>query len=111
MAFKIRRGTNAERLTITPAQGELIFTTDTKKLYVGDGSTVGGISMDQGLATTNYVDTAINNLVNGSIPALDTLKELADALGGDANFVTTINTQLAAKANSADLSTVATSGS
>ena len=110
MAFKIRRGTNAERLTITPAQGELIFTTDTKKLYVGDGSTVGGVSMDQGLATTNYVDTAINNLVNGSIPALDTLKELADALGGDANFVTTINTQLAAKANSADLSTVATSG-
>ena len=46
MAFKIRRGTNAERLTITPAQGELIYTTDTKKLYVGDGSTVGGIASD-----------------------------------------------------------------
>lgn len=46
MAFKIRRGTNAERLTITPAQGELIYTTDTKKLYVGDGSTVGGTAID-----------------------------------------------------------------
>jgi len=42
MSLKIRRGTNAERLTITPAEGELIYTTDTKNLYVGDGATVGG---------------------------------------------------------------------
>ena len=46
MAFKIRRGTNAERLTITPAQGELIYTTDTKKIYIGDGTTVGGNPVD-----------------------------------------------------------------
>jgi hypothetical protein len=49
MAFKIRRGTNAERLTITPAQGELIYTTDTKKLYVGDGTTVGGNAVDSNI--------------------------------------------------------------
>lgn len=42
MSLKIRRGTNDERLTITPAEGELIYTTDTKILYVGDGTTVGG---------------------------------------------------------------------
>lgn len=42
MSLKIRRGTDTERLTITPAEGELIYTTDTKELYVGDGSTVGG---------------------------------------------------------------------
>lgn len=42
MALKLRRGTEAQRV-ITPAQGELIFTTDTKKVYVGDGATVGGI--------------------------------------------------------------------
>ena len=42
MSLKIRRGTNAERLTITPAEGELIYTTDTKNLYIGDGSTSGG---------------------------------------------------------------------
>lgn len=30
-----------------------------------------------------------NDLVNGSAAALDTLKELADALGGDANFAAT----------------------
>lgn len=43
MALLLRRGTDAERQTIIPAQGELIYTTDTKELYVGDGSTQGGI--------------------------------------------------------------------
>jgi len=42
MSLKIRRGTNAERLTIIPDEGELIYTTDGKSLYVGDGETVGG---------------------------------------------------------------------
>lgn len=42
MALKLRRGTDAERLIVTPLQGELIYTTDTKKLYVGDGATIGG---------------------------------------------------------------------
>ena len=42
MALRLRRGTNAARTGITPAEGELIYTTDTKKLYAGDGSTVGG---------------------------------------------------------------------
>jgi len=42
MSLKIRRGTNVERLTITPAEGELIYTTDTKNLYIGDGTTAGG---------------------------------------------------------------------
>jgi hypothetical protein len=45
MSLKIRRGPNSDRVTITPEEGELIFTTDTKKLYVGDGSTTGGISV------------------------------------------------------------------
>jgi hypothetical protein len=44
MALQVRRGTNAERLGITPALGELIFTTDSKRLYVGDGSTAGGLA-------------------------------------------------------------------
>jgi hypothetical protein len=42
MALRLRRGTDAERLLITPVEGELIYTTDTKKLYAGDGSTAGG---------------------------------------------------------------------
>jgi hypothetical protein len=42
MALRLRRGTDAERLTITPLEGELIYTTDTEELFIGDGTTVGG---------------------------------------------------------------------
>jgi hypothetical protein len=40
--LQFRQGTDAERLLITPASGEPIWTTDTQKFYIGDGSTVGG---------------------------------------------------------------------
>ena len=46
MALQIRRGTDAQRQGITPKAGEPIFTTDTKKLFIGDGSTAGGIIVD-----------------------------------------------------------------
>lgn len=52
MALRLRRGTDAQRLTLdgislpVPAEGELIYTTDTKKLFVGDGSTTGGVAVD-----------------------------------------------------------------
>lgn len=42
MSVRLRRGTNAQRLTITPLSGELIYTTDTKEVFVGDDTTVGG---------------------------------------------------------------------
>jgi hypothetical protein len=65
--------------------------------------------------TTTQVDSAITAAVNeilGDAPELlDTLGEIADAVGDDANFVTTINTAVSLKANSADLAVVATSGS
>lgn len=48
-------------------------------------------------ALKTYVDTAINNLINSAPGALDTLKELADALGDDPNFAATITAALAAK--------------
>jgi len=43
MALRLRRGTDTQRLLITPAEGELVYTTDTQRLYVGDGVTSGGI--------------------------------------------------------------------
>ncbi|MEL4887816.1 hypothetical protein N6P31_12160 [Pectobacterium betavasculorum] len=49
------------------------------------------------IATTAYVMAAIAALVNGSPGALDTLKELATALGNDPNFSTTILNKLAQK--------------
>ena len=45
MTLRVRRGTNAERLTVTPQEGEPVYTTDTKKFYVGDGTTVGGVEV------------------------------------------------------------------
>jgi hypothetical protein len=44
-----------------------------------------------------YADGLITNLVNGAGPALDTLNELAAALGNDPNFATTISTSLGTK--------------
>jgi len=50
MALRIRRGTDAERQTIIFAEGELVYTTDTKDLYVGDGTTFGGIPAGGGIS-------------------------------------------------------------
>lgn len=50
------------------------------------------------VATTAYVSTALANLVNSAPTTLDTLNELAAALGNDASFSTTITNSLAGKA-------------
>jgi hypothetical protein len=42
MALRLKRGTTAERLTYTPLNGELVYDTDQKAIYIGDGSLVGG---------------------------------------------------------------------
>ena len=64
-----------------------------------------------GYATETYVDNKVSALVASAPAALDTLNELATALGNDANFSTTMTNALAAKASTASLATVATSGS
>jgi hypothetical protein len=63
MALRLRRGTDAERGLITPLQGELIYATDTKKIYVGDGAAVGGILVGP-FAATDF------DLVNDTTPQL-----------------------------------------
>lgn len=42
MSLRIRRGTETQRIGVTFDQGELLYTTDSKKLYIGDGVTAGG---------------------------------------------------------------------
>lgn len=59
MALQIRRGTNAERLSITPEVGEPIFAVDTGEFFIGDGLTLGGILVS-------------GTLVNETSPALGT---------------------------------------
>lgn len=99
MALQVRRGTNAERLGITPLQGELIYVTDTKQLYVGDGTTVGGTTtiantIDSLLADTSpqlggELDLNGNNItgtgninITGTITASGTVN-LGDGVGSD----------------------------
>lgn len=50
-------------------------------------------------ATTEFVATALAALVSGAPDQLDTLRELADALGGDANFSATVLSKIAEKAS------------
>ncbi|HEV2681719.1 MAG TPA: hypothetical protein VGV14_14535, partial [Rhodanobacter sp.] len=53
-------------------------------------------------SVTAQITAAVNALVNGSPGALDTLKELADAMGDDPNFAATVTNALALKAPSAN---------
>lgn len=55
-----------------------------------------GTNNTQG-ATTAFVVAAIASLVNGSPAALDTLQELAKAMGNDPNFATTITNLIGTK--------------
>ena len=69
MALRLRRGTDAERLLITPLQGELIYTIDTKQLYAGDGTTAGGTLVSAAAATTleSLTDTDLAGKANGQV--------------------------------------------
>ena len=49
------------------------------------------------LATTAFVTTAVSNLVDSAPGTLNTLNELAAALGDDASFSTTVTNSIAAK--------------
>lgn len=69
------------------------------------------IPSTEGLATETYVQNKIAEVVNSAPGTLDTLNELAQALGNDPNFAATMATELGKKANTANLATVATSGS
>ena len=55
------------------------------------------------VATTAFVGTAVSALVASAPAALDTLNELAAALGSDANFSTTMTNALALKASKTEL--------
>jgi hypothetical protein len=51
-----------------------------------------------GYATETYVGTAISNLIDAAPGTLDTLNEIAAALGDDPNFASTITTSIGTKA-------------
>ena len=74
----------------------------TSNLALGTTSTTAlagntSIPSISGLASTSYVDTAVANVVDSSPAALNTLNELAAALGDDANYATTTATAIGTK--------------
>ena len=55
-----------------------------------------------GLATETYVNNKVAGIVDSAPAALDTLNELAAALGDDSNFATTVVTQIGNKVDKVD---------
>jgi hypothetical protein len=87
-----------------------VDTADALKLNLTGGAMSGAIAMGTnkitGLgtptatadaATKGYVDTSVANVIDSAPAALDTLNELAAALGDDANFSTTVTNSIATK--------------
>lgn len=66
---------------------------------------VSELENDANYQSASQVDARIQEVVAAAPEALDTLKELADALGNDPNFAGTVTTELAKKANSIDVYT------
>ena len=55
------------------------------------------------IATTGFVQGRISSIINSAPAALDTLNELAAALGNDANYAATVTNTLSQKANTTDV--------
>jgi hypothetical protein len=116
-------GRLATKSTTNLAEGtNQYFTTARARTSVSGGTgiaydnTTGVVAVDSTVATKTYADsaatsavsTAIANLVNSAPATLDTLNELATALGNDANFSTTITNALANKLDASGFATAFT---
>lgn len=103
---------NAKTFLITPSSNNLLTLisdeTGSGVLVFNDSPAFTGIPLvptassgtnTQQIASTAFVRTEISNLINSAPNTLDTLNELATALGNDPNFATTVTNNLAGKAN------------
>jgi hypothetical protein len=93
--IQIRRDTASNWSSNNPtlAIGELGFVTDTSQLKIGSGSVAWNslpYFLNSASATTVEIAAAVANLIDLSPETLNTLNELAAAIGDDANFATNI---------------------
>jgi len=84
MAIRIRRGTNAQRVSVVFELAEIAFTTDTNKFYIGNGVTAGGILIDDQSLTynsaTNTITTADGHTdIISNIPTITDVAHWNDA--------------------------------
>jgi hypothetical protein len=90
-----RRGTAAQWTAANPilAAGEIGFETDTSKFKMGNGSSAWS-------ALTYFANAAeLSAIIDSAPEALNTLNELAAAIGDDANFVGTVTSHTSATTN------------
>jgi len=84
-------GNNTVTLTSAAAAGDIVEIVTVTNLNSTNTYTQAEIN--------NIVNTQINNLIDSAPSALNTLNELAEALGDDASFATTVTNSLAGKKN------------
>lgn len=100
--FKTVRAEGGDRSTLTTTDKSTYVAAINEVKALVDTALAGGQTAAQVQAA---IDAAIAALVDTAPGALDTLNELAAALGDDPNFAATITASLALKANSADVYT------
>jgi citrate lyase gamma subunit len=90
-----RRGTAAQWTAANPilAAGEIGFETDNNRFKIGNGATA--------WSALDYFanNAALEDLLDGAPEALNTLNELAAAIGDDADFIGTFNAHTTATTN------------
>lgn len=84
MAIRIRRGTDLQRQSILFELAEIVFVTDTEKIWIGDGVTTGGLPVDDQSLTydssTNTITTSDGHtVVITNIPTLTQIAHWDDA--------------------------------
>jgi hypothetical protein len=105
------RSLTAGNSPVSLAAGQIAFNLADQKLFVGDGSSVitrldgttepvvagdGYFESDlSGVSANAYTDQKIAELIDSAPDLLNTLNELAAALGDDPNFVTTVTNSIA----------------
>jgi hypothetical protein len=107
MALQIRRGPTLDRAgNGTPAypgkiflEGELVYDTDLKALYVGDGNTLGGVSASTytDIQSVNAIGSALDNGTHSNISFTytdDTINAVVTLDGGLLNVVDDTTPQL-----------------
>ena len=103
-----RKDNNWEEITL-PDISEYLTETEANELYQEKGdyafkselptvpTKVSELANDSNYQTANDVDNRVQEIIGSAPEALDTLKEISDALNNDPNFAATITTELSKK--------------
>tara|TARA_R110000824_G_scaffold222662_1_gene410396 strand:+ start:12711 stop:14384 length:1674 start_codon:yes stop_codon:yes gene_type:complete len=104
----VRRGTNADRKKITLASGELGYTTDTERLYIGNGSDMGGILVGNKWKGYTSDLTSLAGVITGDYAfdtSTNTLNVLTKGDGSSSDNWYTVANQLSAGNDTIQIST------